>query len=275
MTRDAEMTASDFVALVLANIGSETDAWGVSRIPTYGAQAVLSMSAPEHRAALRDQWESGMRSLAESAEPGSDHQLTFTRTFAAIAHNDAALADLEALLDGSLSFEGLAVDQDLRWVLISALARAGRFGEAEIAAELETDNTISGKEHAAAARACRPAADAKAAAWKVAMDASTPNETARSVATAFMQHDQDAVLAPYVSAYLESAETAWSNLGAHKAAVALAAMFPRTLASQDLLDTVDTWLATTTANPGAKRYVTEGRADVARFLAAQQRDSQG
>jgi len=29
MTRDAEMRATDFVTLVLANIGQETDAWGI------------------------------------------------------------------------------------------------------------------------------------------------------------------------------------------------------------------------------------------------------
>ena len=37
MTRDAEMSASDFVTLVLSGIASETDAFGVSRIPGYAA----------------------------------------------------------------------------------------------------------------------------------------------------------------------------------------------------------------------------------------------
>jgi aminopeptidase N len=36
---------------------------------------------------------------------------------------------------------------------------------------------------------------------------------------------------------------------------------------------VDRWLATTTANPAAVRFVKEGRADVARFLAAQAKDA--
>ncbi|HEY9565828.1 MAG TPA: aminopeptidase N, partial [Nocardioides sp.] len=175
MTRDAEMAASDFVRLVLANIGTETDAWGVSRIPTYAAQSVNSLSAPANRAALSDQWEEGLRSLLASAEPASDHQLTFARSYAAAAHNASALDDLEALLDGSLTFDGLAVDQDLRWVLIGALARAGRFDEEQITAELARDNTISGQENAAAARAARPDAEAKAAAFKAAMlDGSTP-----------------------------------------------------------------------------------------------------
>jgi aminopeptidase N len=275
MTRDAEMAATDFVDLVLANIGAETDSWGVSRIPVYGAQAVNSLSAPEHRDALRAKWESGMRRLMDEAAPGSDHQLTFTRQFAAVAHSEQALADLEALLDGSLVLEGLSVDPELRWVLITGLARAGRYGEEEIAAELAADNTITGKENAAAARAAMPDPDAKAAAWQAAMiDSSTPNETQRSIALAFMQHGQDELLAPYVEKYLEAAETAWTNLGSHKASVALEFMFPRTLASTALVDRVDAWLASTAANPAAKRYAIEGRADVARYLKAQQRDAQ-
>ncbi len=36
MTRDAEMAATDYVELVLANIGQETDPWGVSRHPEHG-----------------------------------------------------------------------------------------------------------------------------------------------------------------------------------------------------------------------------------------------
>jgi aminopeptidase N len=274
MTRDAEMSATDFVELVLANIGQETDAWGVSRIPTYGAQAVFSLSAPANRAALRARWEEGMRRLLHEAEPGSDQQLTFARMYAAAAHRDAALDDLEQLLEGSQELEGLAVDQDLRWVLLTGLARAGRIGEDRIEAELADDNTISGREKAAAARAARPDPEAKAAAWQAAVvDAATPNETARSITLAFMQHGQDDVLAPYVAKYLEAADTAWQNLGPHKAAVALEFIFPRPLASQQLLDAVDAWLETTEANPAAKRYVTEGRADVARYLAAQARDA--
>ncbi len=52
-------------------------------------------------------------------------------------------------------------------------------------------------------------------------------------------------------------------------------MFPKPLASPQLLDRVDAWLETSPANPAAKRYVREGRADVARALAAQARDARG
>ncbi|MGH3411802.1 MAG: aminopeptidase N [Marmoricola sp.] len=276
MTRDAEMRATGFVRLVLANIGSETDSWGLTRVPAYAAQAVNGLSAPANRAALATEWESGLRKLVEQAEPASDHQLTFARAYAAAAHSDQALADLEALLDGSLSFEGLAVDQDLRWVLLTGLARAGRADGDRIAAELAEDNTITGQENAAAARAARPEAAAKAEAFEAAMvDPATPNETQRSIALAFGQHGQDEVLAPYVERYLEAAEDAWSRLGVFKASVALNYMFPRALASQQLIDRADAWLESTGANPAAKRFVLEGRAEVARYLAAQECDARG
>ena len=173
-----------------------------------------------------------------------------------------------------MTFPGLAVDTDLRWTLLSALARAGRAEADRIAAELERDNTISGQEHAAAARAARPSAEAKAEAWEAAMVRDDiPNETQRSIVLAFQQHGQDEVLAPYVEQYLAAADTMWEEKGTQRASTALEYIFPRPLASQELLDRVDAWLESSPANPAAKRYVHEGRADVARALAAQAKDA--
>jgi aminopeptidase N len=275
MTRDAEMSISDYLELVLANIGHETDAWGVTRIPANTALAVATYAAPKNRATLAARWESGLRELLGTAAPGSDHQLTFVRSFAAAAHTESAIADLKALLDGSLSFDGLEVDQDMRWSLIIGLARAGAFGEAEIAAELVRDNTISGQEKAAAARASRPDADAKAASWEaVVVSTSTPNETAREISLAFNQPRQDEVLTPFVKRYFEAAETLWEHLGTHKASVALAGLFPKYAASPALLEKADAWLESSSAEPAAKRYVREGRDAAARALAAQARDAE-
>ncbi|HEY0891122.1 MAG TPA: aminopeptidase N [Nocardioides sp.] len=274
MTRDAEMAATDFVELLLANIGRETDAWGVTRIPVFGAQAVNSFSAPANRAALRARWETGLRELALAAEPGSDHQLTFVRSYAGAAHSEAALADLRALLSGELTIEGLAVDQDLRWSLLTALAAAGAADEDEIAQELSRDNTISGQEKAAAARAARPTAEAKAAAWDaVVVRTDTPNETSRSIVFAFSQPGQEEVLAPYVDTYLTAADTLWEHLGTHRASTVLEYIFPRGLASPEVLAKLDAWLESSPAEPAAKRYVRENRDDMARALAAQAKDA--
>ncbi|MGZ4457280.1 MAG: ERAP1-like C-terminal domain-containing protein, partial [Nocardioides sp.] len=276
MTRDAEMSATAFVTLVLSAVGQETDAFGVSRIPGYAAQAVSSYSAPATRAALKATWEQGLRELLGNAPAGSDHQLSFVRAYAAAAHSDAALADLEGLLDGSLSFDGLAVDTDLRWVLLNGLVRGGRADKARIDDELARDNTISGQEHHAAALALRPTAEAKAEAWTGAVERDDiPNETQRSIVLAFQVAGQEEVLAPYVEKYLAVADTMWEEKGTQRASTVLEYMFPRPLASQQLLDRVDAWLESSPANPAAKRYVREGRSDVARALAAQAKDAQG
>ncbi|MFC6288274.1 aminopeptidase N [Nocardioides sp. GCM10027113] len=274
MTRDAEMSATDFVSLVLSAVGEETDAFGVARIPSYAAQAVNTFSAPATRASLRATWEQGLRKLLDNAEPGSDQQLSFARAYAAAAHSDEALEALERLLDGTLSLDGLVIDTDMRWTLVTSLARAGRADAARIDEELARDNTISGQEHAAAAKAARPSAEAKAEAWEAAiLRDDVPNETQRSIVLAFQQHGQDDVLAPYVEQYLETAHTLWEDKGTQRASTALEWMFPRPLASQQLLDRVDAWLESSPANDAAKRYVREGRADVARALAAQERDA--
>ena len=198
----------------------------------------------------------------------------FARAYAAAAHSEEALDHVAGLLDGSQSHDGLTVDTDLRWLLLTALAREGRADEARIAEELERDNTISGQESAATARTVRPEAEAKATAWQLAVESTdTPNETQRSIALAFPVPGQGEVLAPYLEKYLTAAETVWERLGTQRASMVLEYMFPMPLASEGTVRRVDAWLESTEANPAAQRYVREGRADMVRALAAQARDA--
>ncbi len=274
MTRDAEMSATDFVTLVLRGIGTETDLMAVSRLPIYTQQAVDSYSAPATRDQLADTWEQGLLGLLEQAEAGSDHQLAFARAYAAAARSDEALDRLAGMLDGSVAHEGLAVDTDLRWTLLRALSARGRAGADRIGEELARDNTISGQERAAATLAVRPTAEAKEQAWNDAVVRDdVPNETQRNIALAFNVSGQDEVLRPYLARYLEVASTIWEQKGTQRASTMLEYMFPRTLTDSETLDTLDAWLESSDANPAAKRYVREGRADIARALAAQAKDA--
>ncbi|KHL15751.1 aminopeptidase N [Mumia flava] len=275
MLRDAEVGARTFVEIVLAGVGTESDLTAVQSLLRQGLSAVTQYAAPQHRDALASRWETGLRRLLTDAVPGSDHQLALTRGYAAAARSDDAVAMLRGLLDGSLVLDGLTVDTDLRWTLVTALARTGAYGDAEIDAELERDRTIAGQEHAAGARAIRPDADAKAAAWDaVVVRDDLPNETQRSIATSFQVGGQAEVLAPYVARYLETAETVIEK-GVWRASTILESMFPRANPSAETLATVDAWLATADIDPTTRRYVSEGRADLARALAAQERDAQG
>jgi aminopeptidase N len=215
-----------------------------------------------------------VRELLHAAEPGSDRQLTFARAYGGAVVSDAGKAEVTGLLDGSETIEGLEVDTDLRWMLLIGLAKVGAADDARIDQELDRDRTISGQEYAAAARASQPTAEAKAAAWAELVDnPDVPNETHRSIASSFMRFGQEDVLEPYVERYLEAADTIWDRLGTHMASNALGSAFPLPLGSEDLVARVDRWLEESPANPAAKRFVQEGRADVLRALAAQQKDA--
>jgi aminopeptidase N len=67
----------------------------------------------------------------------------------------------------------------------------------------------------------------------------------------------------------------WETLGTQRATNVLVAMFPRALVDSETLADVDAWLASTDANPAAKRLVGEGRADLQRGLVAQAFDAPG
>ncbi len=275
MTRDAEMSTTDFITLVLKGVGVESDLTAVSALLRYAKQAVDLYSHPDHRAVLKDTWERGLRKLLDDAAPGSDHQLALARAYGSAALSDEGLDFIQGLYDGSRQLPGLEVDADLRWVLLKSLAFAGRADEAAIDAEQQRDRTISGLEHAAGSRTVIPTPQAKQAAWEAAVVRDdVPNETQRSIALSFQVPGQDALLAPYVEKYLEVASSVWEDKGVQRATVVLGHLFPRQLVTRETRDAVSAWLETTKANPAAKRYVREGLADIERALAAQAKDAQ-
>ena len=283
MTREGQVTAEDFVAIVLTGLGAETDETAAKQLPLYVQVSIDQFATPGKRDALRATWEAGLRALVEAAAPGSDHQLTFVKAFAGssgkrippssyggAARSVAGLDFLEGLLDGSTTPDGLTVGNDIRWAALTALAAHGRADEARLLEERERDNTISGWERAAGALAVLPTAEAKARAWHDAVVSDElSNETQRSICYVFDCSGQQDLLAPYLEKYLEAADTIWETKGTQVATTVLEFMFPRALTSQETLDRVESWLETSPANPAAKRYVAEARDDIVRALRAQ------
>ncbi|MGN6578212.1 MAG: aminopeptidase N [Nocardioides sp.] len=287
MARDAELSAGDFVTMVLNGLGGETDDTAAKQLPVYVEIAINQFAHPSKRDGLRATWEQGFRRLLEQAEPGSDHQLTFMKVFAGThgkrtppssysgaGRSSEAMAFMAGLLDGTESLEGFTVDTDMRWILLTALASTGYVDRARIERELAADNTISGHEKAAAAIAVLPDPAAKEESWlKGAVREDVPNETQRHIAYTWDVAGQGDLIAPYLEKYLAAAETMWEDRGVQIASTALEYMFPRSLISEEALERVDAWLATSQANPAAKRYVREGRADIVRALKAQAFDA--
>ncbi|HEY9294286.1 MAG TPA: aminopeptidase N [Microlunatus sp.] len=274
MCRDAELPAADYAELVLRNVGTETDLSTVRAVLGNAGVAVRSYTPPAARSKIVSRWEDGLAELVAAAEAGSDHQLALARAYAPAVDSTTGAARLGGWLQGAAIPNGLEIDTELRWLLIKQLARLGRVDEALIDAELERDNTASGQEQAAAARAARPTAEAKATAWALAVDENDiPNETQRQICAAFWQPGQSEVLDGYLDKYLNAAEQISTSTGiwADKSSIfrqnVLTYLFPDIADNAAAIGRVRGWLlAGVTANGGPL-------GDMVKHLAAEQLDS--
>ncbi|MEU0254791.1 aminopeptidase N [Streptomyces sp. NPDC006184] len=270
MTRDAELAARDYLALVLSGIGKESDIGVVQSLHRQVKLAIDLYAAPAAREALLTRWTDATLAHLRAAEPGSDHQLAWARAFAATARTPEQLDLLEALLDGTQTVEGLAVDTELRWAFVQRLAAVGRYDEAEIAAEYERDRTAAGERHAATARAARPTAEAKAEAWASVIDSDKlPNAVQEAVIGGFVQTDQRELLAPYAETYFEVVKDAWDSRSHEIAQQIAIGLYPSVQVSEETLARTDTWLAEAEPNAALRRLVSEARSGVERALRAE------
>ncbi|MFE0349153.1 aminopeptidase N [Streptomyces griseoluteus] len=274
MTRDGELATRDYLSLVLSGIGKESDIGVVQSLHRQAKLAIDLYADPAARETLLTRWTEATLAHLRTAEPGSDHQLAWARAFAATARTPEQLDLLEALLDGSQTVEGLAVDTELRWAFVERLAAVGRFDEAEIAAEYERDRTAAGERHAATARAARPTAEAKAEAWASVVESDKlPNAVQEAVIIGFVQTDQRELLAPYTDRYFDSVKSAWDSRSHEMAQQIAVGLYPSVQVSEETLRKTDAWLTSVDPTPALRRLVSESRAGVERALKAQRADA--
>lgn len=129
MTREAELRARDFVSLVSGGVHAETEV-GVAQRLLLQAQTALGCYAEPGWARERGwpQFADRLLELAREAEPGSDHQLAYINSLCSSVLSPRHVQTLGALLEGepaACGLAGLAVDTDLRWRIVTALATAG------------------------------------------------------------------------------------------------------------------------------------------------------
>ncbi len=205
MTRDAELPARDYVDLVLRGVGSESDIVVEQALQRQAMAALYSFADPDYRETGLVRLADGALSFLRGAEPGSDRQLSWARTFAAVARGQEQLSVLVGLLDGRDGIEGLKMDADLRWHVLRRLVAAGIANEKDIDAELDRDETAAGQRHAAGALAARPTPAAKEEAWSsVVVEADLPNAMQAAIIGGFVQYDHAAVLEEYVERYFQA-----------------------------------------------------------------------
>jgi aminopeptidase N len=276
MVQNAEMPARDYVALVLAGAGKETDIGVLQSLQRQAKQAIELFADPQWREEGLSRFAAFAHEQLLAAAPGSDIQLSWARSLADVARSEEHLSLLAGLLAGSASVEGLAVDTDVRWALLHRLAATGRAGQAQIAAELERDKTAAGERHAASARAAMPTVEAKAEAWASVVDSDElPNETLHAVILGFRQADQRELLAPYADRYFEAVTGLWAGRTPHMAQLLVAGLYPFLIAEQRVVDAVDAVLAQgeETVPPALRRLLVERRDGTERSLRGQALDA--
>ena len=277
MCRDAELPAANYVELALSGIATETDHTAVDSVLAQAASAIRHYTPLDRRDGLHRRWQAGLEKLLADAEPGSDHQLAIAKAYPLAAHDDDAVARLQGWLVGEGVPDGLPIDPELRWSVVRQLARLGRMDATAIDAEVGRDQTITGAEQAAAARAARPTAEAKEEAWRLAAESDdVPNGTQRAVCLAFWQRGQDEVLAPYVERYLATAaaisrnEAGWARRGTSLRANVLRFLFPTPRDLAPFVQRLDSWRAETPLIESVRRSIEEGRDNTLRALRCQQ-----
>jgi aminopeptidase N len=273
-TRDAESSASDFVRLVLGNIASETESTTLRIVLANAVLAATAYTAEAHRPETVTALADTFWALAQQAEAGSDAQFQFVKYFASIAESSSHVAELAGLFNGSIALEGLDIDTDLGWELLIALVAAGRAGEAEIDARLSEDDTATGRQSAAHARAAIPTPEAKQAAFSSLVDVDTaPNTIVRVTGLGFRRAADPSLLEPFVPKYFDMLERVWQSRSYAIAEALVDGLYPASLANQSLVDATTQWLDTHPEVPALRRLVIENLAGVQRALIAQERDS--
>ncbi|NMR31252.1 aminopeptidase N [Crystallibacter degradans] len=270
-TRDGETPAREYAELVLNNIAYESDSSVVLVLLRQLATTLAFYVNPADRKRLTLAAADRLWELSQSAEAGSDAQLQFVKAFALHAQTEAQLAAVASLLSGERVLDGLTVDADLRWELLTSLVAGGEFGQPEIDAELERDATATGQRAAALAQAAIPTADAKAAAWDaVVVRGDLPNATQQSVIAGFNRVHDTALLEPYAAAYFAAVEDIWTTRTHEIAQQIVVGLYPSQLATQSTVDQTDEFLkALGTDSPSLRRLVLESRDGIVRALKAQ------
>ena len=275
-TRDGEASARDFVKLVLSHIENETESTTMMTLLRQLLTVANMYVAIEHRTKVQLEVADGLWRLAQNAQAGSDAQLQFTKFFAQFARSNQQLQIIEGLLNGKESLDGLEIDTDLRWELITSLAVGGKLSQDRIDAQLQQDNTANGQKAHAAAIAAIPEPKAKAKMFEKLVDTDElSNALVNSASLAFGRVLDTSILEPFVDQYFSKVFSIWENKSYHMAEYLLVNLYPLALANQALATQTEQFLKNPAldAKPALKRLIVENLASVHRALNAQETDS--
>ena len=281
MVRDGELAASHFLKAALRALSVEEHSSVIQGLLGRITTCLSGFLPPAVRRDLAPGTADRLLELARAATAGSDKQLQLVRALSAHAVTDEQLDAVTGLLEGTTALDGLDVDQDLRWDLLTGLVAAGRFGEEQIRTEENRDRTTTGRERAAEARAAIPTPEAKQSTWRALVDdASMPNETQVRVLRGLANVERHPeLLKPFVAEYVDAIDSVWSSRTFHMAENLLTGLWSCVTVGLDGVDpaaALEGWLGSHAEAPAAlRRIVRENLDDTQRTARAQAAEISG
>ena len=240
MHRDAQISSADFIEIALSGLAGENDDAIVNIVIGQLGTSVEAYASEANRDKYRERLAAGFWNLMQSSAPASDLQLLYSRAFAANAHTPEQIKNVRGILNGEI--KGLKVDTDRRWDFLIALTERGATTQAELDAELASDNTTSGNLLFETAKAATPNAEAKAYAFNTVMHQDAQTSVRSALVAGFQRPIQRHLLAPFVDLYFENLLSEWESKSYEGAAKFVTGMYPSWIISQSTLDKTNAWL---------------------------------
>ncbi|NCW43588.1 MAG: aminopeptidase N [Actinobacteria bacterium] len=273
MHRDAQISSAYFIEIALSGLAGENDDAIVNIVIGQLGTSVEAYASDANRDKYREKLAAGFWNLMQSSAPASDLQLLYSRAFAANAHTPEQIKNVRGILNGEI--KGLKVDTDRRWDFLIALTERGATTQAELDAELASDNTTSGNLMFETAKAATPSAEAKAYAFNTVMHQDAQTSVRSALVAGFQRPIQRHLLTPFVDLYFENLLSEWESKSYEGAAKFVTGMYPSWIISQSTLDKTNTWLNGVGKDAPAvlRKLVKESQDGVIRALKVQSLDN--
>lgn len=282
MVREGTLPAARFVGAVQELSASVAGVAVYTQVVSQAAAAVELYATAAQRGALRAGLGEHLLSALRSLEAGGDRQRAAVRTLGVLARGDADLArrlETAILKDAETGAPGLAVDAEIRWLVLQALAATGSADRARLDAALAEERTAKTVvAHRLAAQAI-PDPAVKRTAWDAVLageDAEgqpLSNDLLSATASGFAAGGHDLV-DPFEPGFWGELEGLWSSRSNGLASRAISGLFPLhqdalpgDAAAQEahpVLARAQAWLDEHTAAPGALRRLVVEQTDALR-----------
>ena len=270
MTRDGEFPAECFVDMTLRLLATETES-------TTFRYALACMSTTAHHYVAPARREEVLRhvaaelwTLANAAEAGSDTQFQLATAYLGYGEEgDAAFAaNARGLLDGTVTLDGLDIDNNFTWTIIQSLTSVNEMTNEDVDAQLAKKDTTENREFAYGARASMATVEAKEWAWDQALhNDELTNSQLEAVARGFSATPRADLVEPFAAKYFETVDWVWANKTYHMAEALLNGLYPGYSDPATLTKLGDAWLEEHIAADNAlKRLIVENVASSHRTL---------